>query len=381
MDTDEISVPAPKSKPPKPIVLWLKSRNGKITVAVSVVVLVALGAASIVAYQCYGKKATTAETNPADQPTVTFDSGGAAAEKKVADNLDGTIVSEGIANRRPLAVMIENHPDARPQSGLDKASVVFEAIAEGGITRFEAVFGSQNADKIGPVRSARPYFVQYASGFHAIYAHAGGSEGGLALLQTAPVTNLDNTANYFWRVPKAGLASEHTLYTSSDNLYKLTQSRGATLTADIQPWKFENDPDVANRPTAQKATIDFSSASYKVGWSYDPTTDLYARTLAGVAHKDAVMGNQLTAKNVVLMTVTRHQDATANHGKGEWTMDTIGEGSFKILKHGQTVEGTWKKPAIGEMLRFYNSDGSEVSLGRGLTWVEVVPPDSATSIE
>lgn len=367
-------------KQPNRFATWMKNRTGKMT-ALGLIALVAVGIAAGVAYGRYAKSRTA--DNASDTPVV-LDFGtktSSPTDAKVAADLDGTSVLPDHAKRRPLAVMVENHPEARPQSGLNKASVVFEAITEGGITRFMAVFGPQDADKIGPVRSARPYFVQYASGYKAIYAHAGGSEAGLAILRTAPVVNLNDTVGYFHREPKAGLASEHTLYTSSENLYKLAQKQKASLEEDFTPWKFGDDPSTSDRPASQTASIDFSTVSYKVGWAYDPANDQYNRSLAGSAHKDAVTGVQLTAENVMILSVVRHQDPSANHGKGEWTMDTIGSGKVRILTHGHTVEGTWKKPALDAMLRFFDNEGNELSLGRGRTWVEIVPPDVSVTIE
>jgi hypothetical protein len=295
--------------------------------------------------------------------------------------LDGTSVPADHANRRPLAVMVENHPDARPQSGLSRASVVIEAITEGGITRFAALYGPTDAEKIGPVRSARPYFVEYVSGWQALYAHAGGSQGGLTLIPRAPIVDLPHNQSAFYREPRPGIASEHTLFTSSDRLYEYAKQKKASLTDDYQPWTFADDPDTSARGTSQHATIDFSSPAYKVDWSYDQSTDQYLRMLAGAPHTDAVTSQQLDAETVVLLTVTRHNDPNANQGKGEWTYDTIGAGPAKLLVHGRLVEGTWKKPALGAMLEFIGGDGKTVPLGRGRTWIEIVPPDVSVTIE
>jgi len=301
--------------------------------------------------------------------------------KLVTANLDGTLVAPDHAKRRPLAVMVENHPDARPQSGLNHASVIVEAITEGGITRFMVIFGSRDADKIGPIRSARPYFVQYASGWKALYAHAGGSEGGLAAIPAAPIVNLDDTVGYFHREPRAGIASEHTLFSSTGDLYRLATDRKSSLDVDFTPWKFEDDPSTSDRPSSQTASIDFSTSDYKVGWSYDSAADTYQRSQAGAPHKDAVSGDQLTAKNVAILSVTRQLNAAANRGKGEWTMNTIGSGTLKLLKHGRLVEGTWKKESLGAMVRFYDGSGSELNMGRGRTWLEITPIDVTVTIQ
>jgi len=193
---------------------WLKSRTGRMTL-LGGMALLAVIVASSVTYARYARERSGSNGDGKPVFSINFGDKKSDETKTAVSNLDGTTVPADQANRRPIAVMVENHPDARPQSGLSNASVVLEAIAEGGITRFMALLGSQNVEKIGPVRSARPYYVQFASGWKAIYAHAGGSEGGLAALATAPVVNLDNTNGYFHREPKPGLASEPAHRTSA----------------------------------------------------------------------------------------------------------------------------------------------------------------------
>lgn len=360
---------------------WLKTPRGrKLALGIAALVL-AVGSASLVTYARYARERSSGgDTGLGSKLSIDF--GKRADDTKTAVSLlDGTTVPEPFAKRRPLAVMIENHPDARPQAGLSKASVVIEAIAEGGITRFVALFGSQDAEKIGPIRSARPYFVQFASSWKALYAHAGGSEAGLALIAKSPLVDLQHNQSAFFREARPGIASEHTLFTTSSQLYDYAKQKKASLDADFTPWTFEADPDTVNRGTAQKATIDFSNASYKVEWAYDQASNRYRRSLGGTAHVDASGGAQLTATNVILMTVGRKNDPSANHGKGEWTMDLIGSGKAKILKHGRQTDATWKKSSLDAMIQFTDADGKTVPLGRGTTWLEIVPPDVPVTIE
>lgn len=305
-------------------------------------------------------------------PSLTIDQG----PKTTPALLDGTGVTEELANRRPLAVMVENHPDARPQAGFADASVVFEAIVEGGITRFMAVYGPREAKKIGPVRSARPAYVAYAAGFKALYAHAGGSQGGLAAINsTKEIVDLPHTNGYFQREPQAGIASEHTLFTSTEQLYRLAGDKDAKLTADITPWKFVDDPALEKRGGEATVSINFSTNTYTAEWTYDRTENTYLRSMAGAAHVDRLTGDRLSAKNVVAITVARQHNANTNQGKGEWTMTTEGSGKALLFQNGQVTEGKWKKDAAGNMLRFYDANDNEVSMIRGRTWIEVVPPE------
>ncbi len=294
-----------------------------------------------------------------------------------ASPLDGTQVAPELAHRRPLAVMVENHPDARPQAGLGSAANVWEAITEGGITRFMAVFGPHDADKIGPVRSARPYFIAWASGYQALYAHAGGSQAGLALLAgTKNVVDLPHSGSYFHREPRPGIATEHTLFTSSSELYAYADAKqAATDTQDFEGFKFQDDAAVADRPEAGSIAIKFSSASYEVRWEYHRDTNSYRRSLAGTAHTDKNTGEQITTKNVAVLRVDRRYDPNTNQGKGEWFMTTEGSGKATLFRDGQTIEATWKKPSQGEMLKLYGADGAELAFDRGQIWFEVAPPE------
>lgn len=294
-----------------------------------------------------------------------------------ASPLDGTEVDKALAHRRPFAVMVENHPDARPQAGLSSAANVWESMTEGGITRFMAVFGPRDAEKIGPVRSARPYFIAWASGYQALYAHAGGSQAGLALLgSTKNVVDMPHAAAYFHREPRPGIASEHTLFTSSKDLYAYAISRKvATDTQDFAAFKFQDDLAVEKRPAAASISIKFSSASYDVKWEYDKEKNAYKRSLAGNPHKDKNTGEQIVTKNVVTLNIDRRYDSNTNHGKGEWFMTTEGQGKAVLYRDGQKIAATWKKPSQGEMLKLYSDTGEELAFNRGQIWFEVTPPD------
>ncbi len=344
----------------------------------SIVILATAGAA---AYRRYVTSDSIAPSTTTDNPAVDLPLINAEqpAPKPTteASPLDGTQVSPELAHRRPLAVMVENHPDARPQAGLSSAANVWETMTEGGITRFMGVFGPHDADKIGPVRSARPYFIAWASGYHALYAHAGGSQAGLALLGSAKnVVDLAHTGAYFHREPRPGIATEHTLFTSSKELYDYAAAKKATTDSqDFTGFKFQDDAAEAARPDTATITIKFSSASYDVKWEYDKASNTYKRFLAGAKHTDKNTGEQLATKNVVALTVDRRYDAGTNHGKGEWFMTTEGSGKALLFRDGQKTEATWKKPSQGEMLKLYDADGNELAFDRGQIWFEIVPPD------
>lgn len=346
-----------------------KGRTSMALVAASVVV-VAAGAAAYTRY--FRTERSTPPAADAPAPAIEVET-----PKTVASLLDGVQVSEEAAKKRPLAVMVENHPEARPQAGLADANVVWEAIVEGGITRFMALFTHQKAEKVGPVRSARTQYVSWAAGYKALYAHAGGSQGGLALIDQlgSVVTDLPHTAAYFFREPKAGVASEHTLFTTSDKLWEFADEKGASLVADFTPMAFTDEAPLERRPQDANVTVDYSTNTYKAEWLYNRDENRYLRTMAGAPHKDAVTGDQIDAKNVVVLVVDRSYNANTNQGKGEYTFTTEGSGKALVFQNGAFVEGTWRKERKDTMLTLRGADEKEIPLVAGTTWFQVIPPD------
>jgi hypothetical protein len=295
--------------------------------------------------------------------------------------LNGVILPLDLYNRHPVAVMIENSQAARPQTGLGSADVVYEMVTEGGITRFMAVFSSTLPEKAGPVRSARSYFIDYLSEYDAFYAHAGGSPTALARIGQYGIKAYPHSSDAYWREPRAGVASEHTLFTDVSKIFKFgVEKRGWPATADFQPWLFK-DPSATPSPVAAAVNIKFSSAPFNVVWNFDPATNSYSRVMAGVAHKDAVTGEQITARTIVALSVT-HSPNPPYSGTGkesEWAMATIGEGTAAVFEDGHSLAATWKKPSRTERTRFFDGEGKEILLNRGKIWVEVVPQEGSYS--
>jgi hypothetical protein len=287
--------------------------------------------------------------------------------------LNGVPVEITKARRRPLAIMVENHTEARPQVGLTKAAIVYEAIAEGGITRFLAVYGPFDSDKIGPVRSARQYYVEWTKGMDALYAHVGGSQDARNLIRTLGVADLDQFrygTQAYWREPQAGVAIEHTMFTSTDKLYDVAKKAKFDLTATFTPYKFKEDVPAAERGEPHTITINFSLPSYRVAWEYDSAANTYLRSHGGVAHVDRETGERVTAKTIAVVVLKR-QLKTEEDGPG-WIMTTTGSGKAAVYQDGQVIEATWKRPTNTDLLRFFDQSGSEIALNRGQLWVEVV---------
>ncbi len=280
--------------------------------------------------------------------------------------LDGTLVYESQASSSVYGVMIDNHVDARPEAGLEKAGIVFEAEAEGGITRFLAFFSSDMAiEKIGPVRSARPYFVDWANEFNALYAHVGGSPDALAKLIDEDFFAINEFFNgaYFWR-DTARLAP-HNVYTSSRLLNSYINKHQKNTEAFL-PWKYKADADLAVRPDATNIKIEFAMSDYIVSWKYDKNNNDFIRFIADEPQKTE-SNDFITARNVAIMYVA----AEAIDDKLRLDLKNIGTGEALACFDGKCQSGTWSKPAKEERTRFFIGD-NEVMFNRGTTWVEVV---------
>ncbi len=300
--------------------------------------------------------------------------------------LDGIMTGPDSSRKHPLAIMIENHTQARPQTGLIKASVVYEAIAEGGITRFMGIFGTYEAEVVGPVRSARPYYVDWAEGYDAYYAHVGGNATALDQIRADGVMDLNQfsyTAPY-WRDRSAGVSSEHTMYTSTTKLRIQANENDYSTANNFSVYKFKDDPEEGSDeaktlPQAQKISVDISSYNYNVYFDYVPETNSYMRFMANKAHNDKTSGEQISPKNIIVMTVSRTPHTTRINENG-WLMTTVGSGNATIFIDGKEIVGSWKKSSKSDREIFYDQNGTEIIFNRGQFWICVIPPESSYSI-
>lgn len=352
---------------------WFSTPQGKKKFIIGSLITIVFIGAGVSAYQLTRPDNPTTKTNETNKnenlPTLEENKPVTTTSK-----YDGLQYDPAIANRAPLAAIIENHIDARPQSGLDKASIVFEAISEGGITRFLAIYGPQDAKVIGPVRSARTYFLDWVEGIGAFFGHCGGNIDALDRIAKEDVNDLDQFANSgaYWRDNSKKVASEHTLFTSTEKLYETAKNKGWNMDAKFDGYTFKDDPKEEQRPTSQTIDVKFSTPQFNVKYSYNPKENNYNRLMGGVAHKDAQTNEQIKVKNIAVIEVKRTAGLTRINESG-YTMQTTGEGKATIFLDGKTIDGLWKKEKATSMLKFYDSQGKTVEFNRGNLWIEVLP--------
>lgn len=299
--------------------------------------------------------------------------------------LDGVAVAANLAIRHPLAIMIENSPDARPQTGLTDASVIYEAIVEGGITRFMALYGPTLPEKVGPVRSARQVYVDLIKEYtpvSAYYAHVGGAPDALVALKNDKLYDLDQFGvgeAAFHRLAKTGVASEHTMFAFPVKLYNVAADRGYKTESTFRPWRFKDDALVDARPAAQTITVPFSGAAYDVAYTYDRLTNSYTRSVAGTRSTDAATGKALAPKNIVVQLAsyaTRKGD-----NKGRQNVDVSSGGSAKVFRDGIVIAARWAKDKASNRTVFSEAaTGEEIKLNRGQTIVEITKADAQVTV-
>jgi len=287
--------------------------------------------------------------------------------------IDGTIASKENKNLMPIAIMIENHIDSRPQFGLSKASVVYEVLTEATITRFLAIYDlSENIEKIGPVRSARSYFVDLAGEYGALYVHCGGSPEAVSRLKYDNfVINLDEffgyNSGYFYR--DNNKYAPHNLFTSSDLLSEAKLHYQLNEDINLATWNFKDGLSEGDQPKEIK--INYSqTSSHQVAWKYDPNINKYERWQNNSRHVDND-GTIIEADNVIIQFANTYIVDEV----GRKRIDLIGEGRLVVFRDGVVIEGNWKREDAYSRTFFYDFEGDEIELNRGKIWIQVVPTD------
>lgn len=291
---------------------------------------------------------------------------------------------EQIAGRKVLAVVIENHPDTRPQSGLDQADVVYETLAEGGISRFIALYQSNEPEVVGPVRSVRKYFLDLIGGYNdPLFMHIGGAvsdnpeANALTVLSQRSVKSLGLLNGTFYRV--SDRVAPHNAYSNTVELRKIAQETGWTAVSSFSVWQYKDAVTPLENVAVPEVSINWGSwgeNAWSVRWRFDADTNQYMRSHQTTEHTDALTGKQLSARNVVVLSTDMR---SANDGTARIVVDVMGSGVAKIFRDGTIIEGTWSKPSWDVSYIFKDANGQEILLNRGNTWIMVVPLESEVS--
>ena len=343
---------------------WPPTKKQWIIIGSAAAVLLLLGGGSTYWFLIRKEPAKTVAKAPAPAPAP------APEPVVITSTLTGMPVASADVNKKQVtAIQIENSPDARPQSGLLQAGIVWEAIAEGGITRFDVLYQDTTADYIGPVRSIRPYYIDWFLPFDAALAHAGGSPQGLADLKALHAKDLDQFANSGSYQRISSRYAPHNLYTSIDKLNALEAAKGYN-SSTYTPFARKKEAPLAT-PTVKSIDLAISSFYYNVHYDYVAASNSYNRSEGGQPHKDDKSGKQLSPKTVVAIVMGRGIDGDGQHT--DYT--TVGSGHMFVFQDGGVTEGTWTKSARAAQWKFTDAAGKEIAFNPGQTWFTMV--DSA----
>ncbi len=349
----------PRLDPPKlsfnrKINAWLK-RHAKIFLVFLVLLIAGVGGGLyyLMTHGNYG-------SGESFKPTV-------SPPKKIFSPLTGVETDEASAKRPVTGVMIENSPEARPQSGVKEAGMVFESIAEGGITRFLTLYQEAQPGLIGPVRSVRPQYASWVAAYDAGLAHVGGSDIPLAKLRSGQIKDLDQFFNAGAYNRSNDRFAPHNVYTDAARLAALNQSKGYT-SSTFTPFKRVKKEAASPAPNARAISVPISSELYNSNYSWDQASNSYLRSQGGQPHIDREKG-QIAPK--VLIVLQAQYDAIRD-SNGYTYPNVIGSGRAWLFQDGTVAEITWSKASDKEPILLKNAAGADVELNPGQTWVVAV---------
>ncbi len=298
------------------------------------------------------------------------------------------------SNERPYAVMIDNVKDARPQYGIQKAYMLYEVIVEGGLTRMMAVFKDVNVDKIGPVRSSRHYFLDYALENDAIYTHYGWSyiaESDIKKLGINNLNGLENPAKMFFRDSTLHKAP-HNAYTNTENIKKAANKKNYRMTSDNYlnlnyseenidlAKKYEKKDENGNKATtaivANNLKIKYST-SVNSSYTYDEANKVYLKFENGVAHKDASTNEQLKVKNIIVVNGVKN---TSIDSYGRQNIENVGTGSGYYFTNGYAIKITWEKSSRDSKTIYKDEFGKKLAVNDGNTFIHIQPKEFSPEI-
>jgi len=356
----------------------------------AIIIILTLGA-------CSSTVSTVVETTPSPTPTPTPTATPTPKPTdpnagKVISSLTGLYIDKEAAARRPAAVVINNAPLALPQSGISQADIYYEVLSEGGITRIISIFQDFDSEKIGPVRSARHYFLYFALDHDAVFVHHGGSQvanaNAYSAISKLGVNNLDGMrldGILFKRDPERYAVPrmrEHSSYISAQNILQGIKDfdyRAEKSEDHVEPYLFYEKPTSPKGGLiAEKITVPFSYSQQSV-FEYDKKRGLYMRSQNGSLHIDEETGGQLSVTNVIIQNASIYTISGDDAGRQDAVL--IGSGDGYLATNGTAVPITWSKADAYSPTQWYGSDGKQLTINKGKTWICVFQKSGSVEFE
>jgi len=373
------------------------SRRGAITVAGVAIVALAVLVAWEVGPLLAGGPAPTATTapepspspvptivvvaptpTPTPTPTTPAPPTPEPTPPMVTSALTGLLVGPEAAIRHPIAVMVDDHAAARPQAGFNSAAIVWQAPAEGGVPRYMLVFQDQIPASVGPIRSSREYYIEWAAEWNAMYVHFGGSPQALATLLSKGggqwVWNADGfrwSPKYMWRITER--YAPHNVYTDGEHLRALADRLGAADEPLEPVWTFAPAAAPDERPLGGSITVVYPYET--INYKYDTATNRYVRYInkSKTPQVDADDGSIVAPTNVVILRMYFGPLNDGHPNKFRLEASNVGKGEAWISTNGVTVKGTWRKASATAPTLLFGPDGEPFALTPGQTFIQVLP--------
>ena len=377
-------------------------KNKELIILISVLIILILTAGGILAYKFIIQK------HP-EKTGETLETGTEAEQEDII-----TVPQKQIqiysGTDRPIAVMIDNHSGAWPQANLNKAYVVYEIVVEGGETRLMAVFKGQDLEKIGPVRSSRHYFLDYALENDAIYVHHGWSpqaESDIPKLGVNNINGIQESSKNFWRVKDK--SAPHNLFTSTKSILEIAQRKGYKTTSEKESIlnyvadefdlaeKYATTLNESSEDTTNSSSTDNSSTKTEVldattitiphstlqtvKYEYNAETKTYTRYARGKLQKDYVTGDPVTTKNIIITKCNNYTLTTDTEGKGRQGLNNIGTFDGYYITNGKAIPIKCTKSARNAQTIYKDLDGKEIDVNDGNTFINICPVEAKVKIE
>ena len=339
-------------------------KNKGIRALIIILVILIIAAGGVLAYKIVKEKKQEETTVVEENDVLTV-----GLEEKQVQIFQG--------NDRPIAVMIDNHSDAWPQAGLQQAYMVYEIIVEGGETRLMALFKGADVEKIGPVRSARHYFIDYAMENDAIYVHFGQSpqaESDIKRYSIDDINGISEDGTTFWRVKDK--ASPHNAVTSTEKLlqsaknkkYKTTSTEESVLNYVTDEVNLEKGQE------ATEITIPHSDLQ-TVKYEYDAENKVYKRYARGKAQTDWTSGENITTKNIII-TFCDNYTLQDSENKGRQGLKNTGTFNGYYITNGKAIKIKCTKSSRDAKTTYQDLEGNEIEVNDGNTFVNICPTDA-----
>ena len=354
----------------------MKKKNKEVIILIIILVILILAAGGVLAYKYIKQKNEV--NNEQEIPT-----------EAQAENEEELVVTQKpiqIFNGtdRPIAVMIDNHSGAWPQINLNQAYMVYEIIVEGGETRLMALFKGKDLEQIGPVRSSRHYFLDYALENDAIYVHHGWSpqaQSDISKLGVDNINGITESSKSFWRIK--GKSAPHNLVTNTEKILQIAERKGYETTStqksvlNYVPDEF--DLTAEDAVVANSVTIPHSNLQ-KVKYEYNPETKTYTRYARGKLQKDNATGEAMTTKNIII-TFCDNYTLTDSENKGRQGLKNIGTFDGYYITNGKAIPIKCTKSARNIQTVYKDLQGNEINVNDGNTFVNICPIDADVVIE